>query len=64
MFISNQAQIVSQSRTIQSVDSHEVHKTKDKLQSNFWGMSLFTLLLTLALLSMLSLHQNSKGKDQ
>ncbi len=64
MLIPNQPSTIREYRTIQSIDGSKAQITKEKLQSNFWGMSLFTLLLTLALLSMLNLHQSSKHKDQ
>jgi hypothetical protein len=48
-------------RVIQSVNSEELHKENQKLQSNFWGFSLFTLLLVLAVLSLLNLVNNKNG---
>ena len=63
MLFPNQTSTHREFRTIQSIESTKPQITKEKLQSNFWGMSLFTLLLTLALLSLLNLHQSSKNKD-
>ena len=64
MFIPDQhQQPIREFRTIQSVGKEKDLVTREKLQSNFWGFSLFTLLLTLALLSMLNLHHQSKNKD-
>jgi hypothetical protein len=64
MFIPNQSdQAFREYRTIQSIETREHNTSKEQLQSNFWGMSLFTLLLTLALLSMLNLAQGNKHKD-
>jgi len=47
-------------RVIQSTTEGQKTISSQQMKSNFWGFSLFTLLLALALLSLLNLVNNEK----
>lgn len=50
-------------RSIQSLSNHKEDVNKMKYQSNFWGMSILTLLLALSLLSLLNMHSSAGNNN-
>lgn len=51
-------------RTIQSVPKDELELKKNQIQSNFWASSIFILLFTFAMLSLLNMQSDKKVRPK